>query len=116
MINKEFKKCDNCRCLETEHLQHEFWLGVDTSKEICSNSHEEYDMVEMAFKPYMYSMPDETVVKDCVDCKTKTRALDSKKYFYEINSIIKSIELDKETKLIEIYKVEEEYFKAVGGF
>lgn len=114
MSNKELMKCDNCRCLEIEHLQNEFWLGVDTSRQICNNPLEEYDMLEMQLTSYMSSMFDETVVNDCSNCKSKFRVINSKKYFDRIDNITKSSNLDKENKLIQIYKIEDEYFDEVG--
>lgn len=119
MMKKELKNCANCRCFEIEQLQNEFFVGLDTSKMICSTHEEEYNMLESQLLYYtqlMFNEEFKEVDNECNNCKSKFRATNSKKYFDKLNEVIKNKEVNKENKLFEVYNIENDYFKELSGF
>lgn len=120
-MKKEFENCDKCKYLKVELLQQELMLGMDTCKMVHNSPcKESYDMVEQQLVYYIDLIFNQNKKEDtefeCINCKSKFRSQNSKKYFDKMINVVKNKEYGEVDKLLEIYKIEEEYFKELGGF
>lgn len=117
----KFRKCDYCGHNEMINEQHNFMLGMDTAKVVCISPCEfEYSMFKEQLKQTIELMFNkfelDYIFYDCENCKHKYRSINSKKYFDKMLQIVNSDKGDEVDKLLEIYAIEDQYFKEFGGF
>ncbi len=117
----KFRKCDYCGHNERVNKQHDFMLGMDTAKIVCTSPCEfEYSMFKEQLKQTIELMLNKLELDytfyDCENCKHRHRSINSKKYFYKMLQIVNSDKCDEVDKLLEIYDIEDQYFTEFGGF
>lgn len=95
-------------------------LGIDTSKLLCPNSKEEYKDLKYALEAYMIRSDLKDNINacyfNCINCNSKLRVENSKKYFNKMIDVINCDEYDYDDKLNKIYSFKNEYFAECGGF
>lgn len=115
----KFRKCDYCGHRKRVSEQHDFMLGMDTTRMVCSES-DEYELLvnELIYinKSMFDTMENKFEFKDCKGCKLKNRSLNSKKYFDSMLEVIDDQKMDLYDKLSEVYLIETQYFNEFGSF